>query len=166
MRSILAVTLLTCLYCCILSKGNSNRTEPLLLGDSTIKAPSISQIVDTGYKYTFPDTLSYDRDLVFNSYYTELVDSLLLNNRLPDFIYDACLDAHTAGYCTINSHDYVSLRYDILHKLPDNLINKILVLSDSNKLNAKCEIPYMKERLSNRKTNLDILKEEKKYRRL
>lgn len=103
-----------------------------------------------------PISYEYNREKEFEKYYT-LLRKHLLENKIPDFIYDECLDTKNLAYCRLSFHDYVSLRYDLINKLPRLLQKKLQELADKDQLDKKCEVTYMKEVAYSNQTTWEIL---------
>lgn len=102
-------------------------------------------------------TFNVDPTQVYKSYF-ELMKSSLLNNELPLFLYDECLDYKNASYCYLNSHKSRSLRYDILTNLTKGEVLKTLKICDNVRLDRICQIDSTEGILYFKKSNLEILK--------
>lgn len=101
--------------------------------------------------------IKQNRDSILNENYRILYDSLK-NNHMPTFIYDECLDANKSSYCEINSEVTVSLRFDLINKLPKTLIENALAISDTFRLKELCKIPFSHEMRYHDVSTLDMFK--------
>ncbi len=101
--------------------------------------------------------IHYDKNYLLGLYYNELLDSLKVN-KVPDFFYDNCLDVNS-GYCRVNSHETISLRYDIIKKLTKIELDKILLYGNLTKLKQVCSEESSLEVIYNKRTTYELLKE-------
>lgn len=102
--------------------------------------------------------ITYNKSKVLQRYVIELKDSLKMN-KLPDFVYDECLDANSMGYCSVSSHETISLRTDIISMLNKEDIKKILDLGNKEQLKKKCKNDYTSELFNSNKSTFEILVE-------
>ncbi len=124
--------------------------------------PSTNFLYDGEYKYNVIDTFSnlQERDEVLRNCIYHKHDTLLkvglTSNEVPLFMYNECLDNDKFIYCFVSSNKSQSLRYDLLKNLPDQLIDKLLLLADIEKLNRKCfKNPSVLK--YSEKSNLDLI---------
>ena len=106
----------------------------------------------------YDTVITYDRKEDLQIYIRELKDSLKMN-KLPNFIYDECLDVSEMGYCYISSHETISLRTDIISNLKKEEIHKILEIGNKQKLKRKCKNDLTAELFNSNKSTFEILKE-------
>lgn len=102
------------------------------------------------------DTLSFDKEFVLSQYHDELLKALN-ENKIPEFIYDECLDAKEVAYCDLGSHKSCSLRYDLLKTLSLTQLEELLKLSKVNQLKKICEIGFVKEKLFGNNSTYDLV---------
>lgn len=110
------------------------------------------------------DTLEFNRDLILREYLDE-INIALINNNIPDFIYDNCLDIKELGYCYINANENISLRRNIINSLEKSQLLKLIELGDSSRFNLICnegqEYKLKYSNLSNLSFIIEKLKDQK-----
>ena len=141
MQKAFYIVILSFLFSC----QNRNSYDQEFSGEDTV---TLYTVTDTVYKY--------DAQKVLANYVMQLKDSLVIN-KLPEFIYDECLDVNSMGYCRINSHRTRSLRSDIIDQLDKYQIQKILLLSNEKKLKKICHSEFMEELHNGKRCNYDLL---------
>lgn len=116
-------------------------------------------IINSGDKYIYPDTIFvYDKQKVLESYVKQLKDCLK-QNKLPEFIFDECLDVNSMGYCYVSSHESISLRSDIIKQLKKDEVREILSLSEPTLLKKICITDFSAELLNSGISTYELLNE-------
>lgn len=127
--------------------------------DDTKRDESIKIELNTSINEQSLDTLIvYDKPKILTGYVKQLKDSLK-QNKVPDFIFDECLDANSMGYCNISSHEKISLRSDIIKQLTKDEVRKVLLLSDTTLIKKICKTDFSDELLNSRKSTYELLNE-------
>ncbi len=114
------------------------------LDTAFLKQPIVNYLTDGEYVYDVIDTFSnfQERDAALRKCifkkYNNLLKSNLDSNKIPLFMYDECLDSYKIRYCFINSERMQSLRHDLINNLSDQLIDKLLLYGNTEKMNRRC----------------------------
>ncbi|MEW6772844.1 MAG: hypothetical protein AB1304_02460 [Bacteroidota bacterium] len=140
--------------------------DSLRIHDSLFFEEQLKLLQQEFYEWIINDTIdNYNfnskKRSEFEQKYIDTLLTCLKQNKIPNFLYNSCLDNIKIAYADVHSHLALSLRREIINKLKKRTIKKILKLADKNKLNVLCEkkrswIPY------NQMTTLDLLMEKLK----
>jgi hypothetical protein len=123
-----------------------------------IEEPQPKDTLVLFYKKNWVKIKPYSNEERLNESVNELRDSLK-NNKVADFFMDECLDASSMGYCLVSYHETISLRADIIKKLTQEEMKKIIAIGDTVVLKKKCEENYDGELVNYEKSTYDLLME-------
>lgn len=103
---------------------------------------------------TFQEINAKEKSKTFNQYTDEnkriilklknILDSSLKNNNIPEFLYNPCFEIDK--YSNKNeSQFYHCLKSEFIYSLDSNIIQKILIIGDTNKLKLYCSYKNCKD---------------------
>lgn len=127
MKNILYYTIILCIISC--SSKPKHRDVPAMPKELELE---------------LPERITFNRSEIISDY-LDILDQYLKKDSIPEFILNECLDKINMHYCKLNSHQYISLRYDLLDSLSCDDLEKLMKYKENPKLNSVCNYGYNTE---------------------